>query len=100
MERTGRRLWWIQHGSQQAVPESLARCTYPCDTGRPCSSAGGVLVDRGNQISESQQEADTAYRQSICSNQTSQTNFGAGGFQTGSRPQQTGSGTGQQGEEN
>lgn len=73
-QRAGGRLWWIQHGSSQSISdESLARCTYPCDTGRRCASAGGVIVDNGNQISESQQEAENAFRLSPCSNQTSQT---------------------------
>jgi hypothetical protein len=95
----GGRLWWIQHGLSQVVPEISATCTYPCDTGRQCSSAGGIIVDNGNQISESQQEAETVYRLSVCSNQTSQTNPGTAGIQTGSGQQQvTNLGTGQQGE--
>ncbi len=95
----GGRLWWIQHGLSQGVPEASASCAYPCDTGRRCSSAGGIIIDNGNPISESQQEAETAYTQSVCSNQTSQTNLGTGGIQTGSVQQpQTVSGTGQQGE--
>ena len=82
------------------MPEAEARCAYPCDTGRRCSSAGGILVDNGNQISESQQEAETAFRQSPCSNQSTQTGPGTGGIQTGTGtgPQtgiNTGIGTGQ-----
>lgn len=73
LQRGGGRLWWIQHGTSQVVSEESAACTYPCDTGKQCSSAGGVLVDNGNQISESQQEAETSYKQSPCSNQTTQT---------------------------
>ena len=96
LQRGGGRLWWVQHGSQQSVPEALAACTYPCDTGRQCSSAGGVLLDSGNQISESQQEAEVAYRQSPCSNQTAQTGIGTG--QTGTGQIGTGQfGTGQTG---
>ncbi|CAF3960205.1 unnamed protein product, partial [Rotaria sp. Silwood1] len=91
LQQGGGRLWWIGHGSSQSVMESAAACTYPCDTGRQCSSAGGIIVDNGNQISESQQAAETAYRQSVCTNQTSQTGLSTGGIQTGS-------GTGQQGE--
>jgi hypothetical protein len=74
----GGRLWWTQHGLPQGVPEASAACTYPCDTGRQCSSPGGIIVDNGNQISESQQEAEVAYRQSACSNQTSQIGIGTG----------------------
>ncbi len=81
----------------QVVPEESAACAYPCETGRQCSSAGGILVENGNQISESQQEAETAYRQSSCYNQTAQANqTGTGQFGTG----QTGAGqfgTGQTG---
>jgi hypothetical protein len=95
--RGGGRLWWVQHGTQQSVPESSAACAFPCETGRQCSSAGGILVENGNQISESQQEAEAAYRQSVCYNQTAQTGqIGTGQFGTG----QTGagqSGTGQTG---
>ena len=96
LQRSGVRLWWSRHGMPQGVPEGSAACTYPCDTGRSCSSAGGVLVDNGNQISESQQEAETAYRLSTCTNQTSQTSLGAGGIQTGSGQQQIGLDTSQQ----
>jgi hypothetical protein len=77
-QRGGGRLWWIQHGLPQSVLEISAQCIYPCDTGRRCSSAGGVIVDNGNQISESQQEAETVFSQSVCSNQTSQTGLGTG----------------------
>lgn len=98
-QRGGGRLWWIQHGMSQAVSEESAACTYPCDTGRQCSSAGGVIVDNGNQISESQQEAEVAYRQSPCSNQTAQTGTGQTGTgQTGTGQSGTGqTGTGQTG---
>ncbi|CAF0917707.1 unnamed protein product [Adineta steineri] len=105
-QRGGGRLWWIQHGSQQAVSEASATCIFPCDTGKQCSSPGGIIVENGNQISESQQEAETAYRLSPCSNQTSPINTGGvGGTQTGSgvtQPGQqpgssTGVGTGQPG---
>ncbi|CAF1171657.1 unnamed protein product [Adineta ricciae] len=92
----GARLWWVQHGSSQGLlDESVATCVYPCDTGRQCSSAGGIIVENGNQISESQQEAANVYRQSPCSNRTS-SGSGAGQFGSG----QTGSGqlgTGQTG---
>lgn len=78
-QRSGGRLWWVQHGSSQGIlNEQLATCTYPCDTGRRCTSAGGVIVDNGDQISESQQAAETAFQQSPCTNQTSQTNSGVG----------------------
>lgn len=93
-QRGGGRLWWTQHGLSQNVPEDLARCAFPCDTGRRCSSAGGILVESGTQISESQQEAETAFRQSPCSNQTSLTGPNTGGSQTGVN---TGAGTGQTG---
>jgi hypothetical protein len=97
LQRRGGRLWWIQHGLSNGVPEESARCEFPCDTGRQCSSAGGILVENGNQISESQQEAEAAYRLSSCSNQTAQTGqTGTGQLGTG----QTGTGqtgTGQTG---
>lgn len=108
-QRGGGRLWWIQHGTSQGITdEPSARCAYPCDTGRRCTSAGGVIVDNGNQISESQQEAETAFRQSPCSNQTSQGGSGvgqpSGGVNTGTgtattRPNTGSSGTGQTGQE-
>lgn len=79
LQRGGGRLWWIQHGTSQSVSEDLAQCTYPCDTGRRCSSPGGVLVDNGNQISESQQDAETAFQRSPCSNQTNTLQVGSGG---------------------
>ena len=69
-QRNGGRLWWPQHGTSQSLPEESAQCTYPCDTGRRCTSAGGVLVDTANPVSESQQEAETAFQRSACSNQT------------------------------
>ena len=69
-QRNGGRLWWPQHGTAQSLPEEQAQCTYPCDTGRRCTSAGGVLVDTGNPVTESQQEAETAFQRSACSNQT------------------------------
>ncbi|UJR18059.1 hypothetical protein I4U23_004959 [Adineta vaga] len=102
LQRGGARLWWIQHGSPQGLPESpSATCAYPCDTGRQCSSAGGILVENGNQISESQQEAANVFKQSPCSNQTSQTGFNDGQLgsgQTGTGQTGTGqSGTGQTG---
>ncbi|CAF1014887.1 unnamed protein product [Rotaria sordida] len=100
LQQGGGRLWWVGHGSSQVVTQAAAMCIYPCDTGRQCSSAGGIIVDNGNQISESQQAAETAYRQSVCSNQTSQTGVGTGGIQTGLGTGQQGSGqtgTGQSG---
>jgi hypothetical protein len=85
LQRGGARLWWSQHGLPQGVPEGPSfTCIYPCDTGRQCSSAGGILVDNGNQLSESQQEAEAVYRQSPCSNQTAQTGqIGTGQLGTG-----------------
>ena len=62
----GARLWWVQHGSPQGVPQETAACTWPCETGRRCASSGGIIVDSGSTISESQQEAETIFSQSLC----------------------------------
>ena len=75
----GARLWWVQHGSPQGVAQETAACTWPCETGRRCQSSGGIIVDSGSSISESQQEAETVFSQSLCSN----TNSGTGSQPTG-----------------
>ena len=68
---SGARLWWVQHGSPSGVPQETAACTWPCETGRRCSSSGGIIVDSGSVVTESQSEAETVYSQSLCTTQTS-----------------------------
>ena len=63
---SGARLWWGQHGSPQGIPQESAACTWPCETGRRCSSSGGIIVDTGFGVGESQQEAETVFSQSLC----------------------------------
>ena len=65
---SGARLWWVQHGSPQSVAQETAACTWPCETGRRCSSSGGIIVDTGSTIGESQQEAETVFSESLCTN--------------------------------
>ncbi len=68
---SGARLWWVQHGSPQGVAQETAACTWPCETGRRCSSSGGIIVDSGSIVSESQQEAETVFSQSLCTTPSS-----------------------------
>jgi hypothetical protein len=63
---SGARLWWVQHGSPQGIAQETAACTWPCETGRRCSSSGGIIVDSGSTVSENQQEAETVFSQSLC----------------------------------
>ena len=72
---SGARLWWVQHGSPQGVAKETAACTWPCETGRRCSSTGGIIVDNGATISESQQEAETVFSQSLCTTASSSGNY-------------------------
>jgi hypothetical protein len=65
------RLWWVQHGSPQGIAQETAACTWPCETGRRCSSAGGIIVDSGSIVSESQQEAEAVFAQSLCTSPSS-----------------------------
>ncbi|CAF3242334.1 unnamed protein product [Rotaria sp. Silwood2] len=81
---SGARLWWVQHGSPQSVAQETAACTWPCETGRRCSSSGGIIVDSGSTISESQQEAETVFTQSLCT--TASSGGSAGGGSTSSSP--------------
>jgi hypothetical protein len=74
---SGARLWWVQHGSPQSVAQETAACTWPCETGRRCSSSGGVIIDSGSIVSESQQEAETVFSESLCTTASS-TNTGSG----------------------
>ena len=69
---SGARLWWVQHGSPQGIAQETAACTWPCETGRRCSSAGGIIVDSGSTISESQQEAEAVFSRSLCTSASSQ----------------------------
>ena len=68
---SGARLWWVQHGSPQGVAQETAACTWPCETGRRCSSSGGIIVDTGSTISESQQEAEAVFSRSLCTSASS-----------------------------
>ena len=68
---SGARLWWVQHGSPQGIAQETAACTWPCETGRRCSSSGGIIVDSGSTVSESQQEAETVFSQSLCTTSSS-----------------------------
>jgi hypothetical protein len=68
---SGARLWWVQHGSPQGVAQETAACTWPCETGRRCSSAGGIIVDSSSTISESQQEAEAVFSRSLCTSASS-----------------------------
>ena len=76
---SGARLWWVQHGSPQGVAQETAACTWPCETGRRCSSSGGIIVDSGSTVSESQQEAETVFSQSLCTSATGASSSNAGG---------------------
>jgi hypothetical protein len=80
------RLWWVQHGSPQGIAQETAACTWPCETGRRCASAGGIIVDSGSTVSESQQEAETVFTQSVCttSSSSSSGNFNPGTSSSGS----------------
>jgi len=81
----GARLWWVQHGSPQGVPQETAACTWPCETGRRCSSSGGIIVDSGSTVSESQQEAESVFTQSLCTTASSSSgNFNPGSSSSGS----------------
>jgi hypothetical protein len=68
---SGARLWWVQHGSPQGIAQETAACTWPCETGRRCSSSGGIIVDSSSTVSESQQEAETVFSQSLCTSSSS-----------------------------
>ena len=68
---SGARLWWVQHGSPQGVAQETAQCTWPCETGRRCSSSGGIIVDSGSTVSENQQEAESVFSQSLCTSSSS-----------------------------
>ena len=72
---SGARLWWVQHGSPQGVAQETAACTWPCETRRRCASSGGVIVDNGATVSESAQEAETVFSQSLCTTASSSGNF-------------------------
>ncbi|CAF5215326.1 unnamed protein product, partial [Rotaria magnacalcarata] len=63
---SGSRLWWVQHGSPQSIAQETAACTWPCETSRRCSSPGGIVVDSSSTVTESQQEAETVFTQSLC----------------------------------
>ena len=81
---SGARLWWVQHGSPQGVAKETAACTWPCETGRRCSSTGGIIVDNGATVSESQQEAETVFSQSLCTTASSSGNYNPGFSSSGS----------------
>ncbi len=71
----GGRLWWTQHSTDQSVPQQNAQCAFPCDSKRPCSSPGGIIVENGQAVSES--TSDASRIQASC-NVTS-ANGGGGG---------------------
>lgn len=54
--KSGSRLWWINHSSYEPISESQAQCQWPCDTGKPCTSQGGILTE-DIFINESHEEA-------------------------------------------
>ncbi|CAF4034358.1 unnamed protein product, partial [Adineta steineri] len=87
---SGARLWWVQHGSPQGIAQETAQCTWPCETGRRCSSSGGIIVDSGSTVSESQQEAETVFSQSLCTTSSSS----SGNFNPGTSSGGSGSGSG------
>ncbi|RMZ92813.1 hypothetical protein BpHYR1_016676 [Brachionus plicatilis] len=58
--QSGGRLWWMEHSSSRYVSQSEAQCEWPCDTGRPCASPGGILIDDGS-VRESPSEAQMVY---------------------------------------
>ncbi|CAF0933581.1 unnamed protein product [Didymodactylos carnosus] len=96
---SGARLWWVQHGSPQGVPQETASCTWPCETGRRCTSSGGIIIDNGNSISEGQQEADSVFQSSLCTTPGSSSGItGVGAtqppFNSGSGSVGMGAGTG------
>ncbi|CAF1471049.1 unnamed protein product [Adineta steineri] len=68
---SGARLWWVQHGTPQSIAQETAACTWPCETGRRCSSSGGIIIDSDSIVSESQQEAETVFSQSLCTSASS-----------------------------
>jgi hypothetical protein len=84
---SGARLWWVQHGSPQGIAQETAACTWPCETGRKCTSSGGIIVDSSSTVSESQQEAETVFSQSLCtssSSSSSSANVNTGASASGS----------------
>ena len=80
---SGARLWWVQHGSPQGIAQETAACTWPCETGRRCSGSGGIIVDSGSTVGESQQEAETIFSQSVCTSSSSSSSS-SGSFNPGS----------------
>ncbi|CAF0749609.1 unnamed protein product [Brachionus calyciflorus] len=61
------RLWWVQHGSSQEVPQTSAACVWPCETKNKCQSPGGSIIEVGNgKYDESQNEAEKVWRNSNC----------------------------------
>ena len=44
---SGDRLWWGGPSRPGGVDADLARCAYPCEIDRACSSPGGLLVEAG-----------------------------------------------------
>ncbi|CAF1240526.1 unnamed protein product, partial [Didymodactylos carnosus] len=103
----GPRLWWVQHGSPQGISqESAAACTWPCETGRRCTSPGGIIVDSGSSaITESQQEAEAVFQSTsfVCtapggsgssgSGSGTQSSFSSGGSGSGTSGGSSGSGS-------
>ena len=63
----GDRLWWIQHSTQTQLPQASAQCQWPCDTGKKCTSAGGILVEKSDgSVSDGQSDADRVWNSCGC----------------------------------
>jgi hypothetical protein len=61
------RLWWVQHGSSQEIPQNSAACVWPCEAKKQCTSPGGVIFENGQgNYAESPMEADRVWRSSNC----------------------------------
>jgi hypothetical protein len=80
----GARLWWVQHGSPQGVPQETAACTWPCETSRRCTSSGGIIVDSNSNVGESQQEAESVFSQSLCTTPSPTGTYNSGPSSSGS----------------
>ena len=65
------RLWWIQHNSQQDMPQTSAACVWPCESKKKCQSPGGLIVETGvGKYEESLAEVDRVWRASSCQSET------------------------------
>jgi hypothetical protein len=65
------RLWWVQHGSQQDVPQTSAACVWPCESKKKCQSPGGIIIESAQgKFEESVSEVDRVWRASSCQSET------------------------------